>query len=70
MAELKKKPTRTTARATKEHKPVRRPTARTKKKVELTHDVIAERAYFIAIERGGGDPFQNWIDAEREVSAR
>ena len=41
---------------------------RTTKKVtpKITHDDIATRAYYIALE-GGGDPFENWIRAEREL---
>lgn len=31
-----------------------------------THEVIAERAYYIALETGG-DPFENWLRAEREL---
>jgi hypothetical protein len=34
-----------------------------------THDEIARRAYHIALERGGGDPIANWLDAERELVA-
>jgi len=34
----------------------------------VTHEQIAERAYFLALE-GGSDPFLNWITAERELAA-
>jgi Protein of unknown function (DUF2934) len=30
--------------------------------------MIAERAYSIALERGGSE-FENWLQAERELSA-
>ena len=42
-----------------------------RKKVEVTtptFDDIATRAYFIHLE-AGGDPFENWIRAERELVA-
>lgn len=35
---------------------------------ELSHEAIATRAYFIAIERGGpGDPVADWLLAEQEL---
>jgi len=39
---------------------------------ELSHDAIAERAYHIYLERGAtpGDPFQDWLTAERELRQR
>ena len=34
----------------------------------LSHEAIATRAYFIAIERGGpGDPVADWLLAEQEL---
>lgn len=30
---------------------------------------VAERAYYISLE-AGGDPFANWLRAERELAAR
>jgi len=34
-----------------------------------THDEIARRAYFIALERGfSNDPLADWLAAERELS--
>ena len=39
-----------------------------KKKAAPTRDAIAERAYYIALERGG-QPFENWLQAERELAA-
>ena len=32
----------------------------------ITHDDIATRAYFISLDRGG-DAFENWLRAEREL---
>ena len=39
-----------------------------KKKVEITQEHIATRAYFIHLEEGG-DPQTNWLRAERELVA-
>jgi hypothetical protein len=58
VAEARKKPVRAVARKT-----VRR------KQVEVTHEAVAERAYYIALEQGGGRPFENWLQAERELAA-
>ena len=33
-----------------------------------SRDAIEQRAYFIAIERGGGDPLDNWLTAEAELT--
>lgn len=33
------------------------------------HGEIAERAYFIHIEEGGRDEVENWLRAERELTA-
>ena len=41
---------------------------RKKKAGAPAHDAIAERAYYIALERDGGDAFENWIQAERELA--
>jgi hypothetical protein len=30
---------------------------------------ISERAYFIHLEQGGSDEFENWLRAERELTA-
>ena len=54
-------------------KPVRRRTRVTKPKAvagqpEPTHAEISERAYFIALEQGGGDEVANWLRAERELA--
>ncbi len=50
-----------------ERKSARKATATRTKRVEITHDHIAERAYFLSLERGG-DPFANWLQAERELA--
>jgi hypothetical protein len=34
-----------------------------------SYDEIAERAYFIHLEQGGGDDVGNWLRAERELTA-
>jgi len=52
--------TKTTTR-----KPATRRTTRTEK-VEITHDHIATRAYYIHLEEGG-DAHENWMRAEREL---
>ena len=56
------KPTKTTTR-----KPAttRRTTTR-REKIEITHEHIATRAYFIHLEEGG-DPQTNWLRAESEL---
>jgi hypothetical protein len=33
-----------------------------------SHDEICARAYFIALEEGGGDEVTNWLRAERELA--
>ncbi|HLM34597.1 MAG TPA: DUF2934 domain-containing protein [Gaiellaceae bacterium] len=44
--------------------------ARTPKAVSPpAHEHVAERAYYISLE-AGGDPFENWLRAERELAAR
>ena len=47
---------------------VRKPSIRRKRTAPTTatHEEIATRAYYIHLE-GGGDPFENWIRAEREL---
>jgi hypothetical protein len=52
--------TKTTTR-----KPAAKRTTR-KKKLEITAEHIATRAYFIHLEEGG-DPQSNWLRAEREL---
>lgn len=43
-----------------------------KAKVKPSHDEIADRAFQIYLERHGapGDPMQDWIRAEQELSAK
>ena len=44
------------------------PAKRTREKKVLTSpDQIAERAYFLHLERGG-DELENWLTAERELA--
>jgi hypothetical protein len=57
VTEAKRKPVRAVARKT-----VRR------KKTAPPHEAVAERAYYIALEQGG-PPFDNWLQAERELAA-
>ena len=52
--------TKTTTR-----KPATTRTRRTKK-IEVTHEHIATRAYYIHLEEGG-DAQDNWVRAEREL---
>ncbi|MGA2927515.1 MAG: DUF2934 domain-containing protein [Solirubrobacteraceae bacterium] len=33
------------------------------------HDEISQRAYYIHLEGGGSDELENWIRAERELTA-
>jgi hypothetical protein len=42
------------------------------KAMKPSHDEIAERAFQIYLERNGaqGDPMQDWIRAEQELSAK
>jgi hypothetical protein len=54
------RPTKTTTR-----KPAAKRTTTRRKTVEVAHDDIAVRAYFIHLE-GGGDAQSNWLRAERE----
>jgi hypothetical protein len=54
------KVTKTTTR-----KPAPKRTTR-KKKVDITQEHIATRAYYIHLEEGG-DPHANWLRAEREL---
>jgi Protein of unknown function (DUF2934) len=51
---------RTTAPAARKAKPRRR---------TPKHEQIAERAYFIHLEEGVHDQVQNWLRAERELTA-
>jgi len=49
--------------------PARKPAAKRttrKKQVEITHEHVSTRAYYIHLEEGG-DPQSNWLRAEREL---
>lgn len=56
-----------------ESKTSKSPAARTRtirrkpKPVIVTHEEIATRAYYLHLE-GGGDSFENWLRAERELA--
>jgi hypothetical protein len=63
MTEKPAKPARRRIRATKP-----RPVA-VLDRDQPTHAEISERAYFIALEQGGGDELANWLRAERELFA-
>ena len=39
------------------------------KRPEPSHAEIAERAYFISLQDGAADEFENWVRAERELTA-
>ncbi len=48
--------------------PVRNtPLPKPQPKKEITHEMIAQRAYFIAISGTGGSEFDNWVRAEHEL---
>ena len=47
-------------------KPAAKRTTTRRKKVEVTHEHIATRAYFVHLEEGG-DPQSNWLRAEHEL---
>jgi hypothetical protein len=46
--------------------PVRK-AVRRKKTTVPAPEAVAERAYYIALEQGG-QPFDNWLQAERELA--
>jgi hypothetical protein len=39
------------------------------KRPQPSHAEIAERAYLIHLQEGGSDEFENWVRAERELTA-
>ena len=45
---------------------VKRTVTRRKKQPAVSEDMIATRAYFLHLETGG-DAFENWLQAEREL---
>ena len=50
---------------TEKKAPARKPVVRRRKQA-ITHDQIAEHAYFLSL-RGHADPLANWLQAEREL---
>jgi hypothetical protein len=62
----------TEAAATKKPAAIKRTVTRRTKKAEepivLTWEHVATRAYYISLDQGG-DPFENWLRAERELVA-
>lgn len=53
-------------------KPVTRRTRTAKSKAKRpvpSHAEIAERAYFISLQDGASNEFENWVRAERELTA-
>jgi hypothetical protein len=53
-------------------KPVSRRVRSTKSKAKRSqpsHAEIAERAYFISLHDGASDQLENWVRAERELTA-
>jgi hypothetical protein len=58
--------------STKLPKTVSRRVRSTKSKAKRptpSHADIAERAYFISLEAGASDELENWVRAERELTA-
>ena len=55
---------------TKSKPAARKPTVRRRKRATptVTHEQIAQRAYYLSLERGE-DPLVNWLEAERELLA-
>jgi hypothetical protein len=53
-------------RTTPEKKPAARKPAVRRRRTAITHDQIAEHAYFLSL-RGHPDPLANWLQAEREL---
>jgi hypothetical protein len=58
------KPSKSAPRAST---PVRSSPVPKAQKRAITPEMIAERAYFIALSGTGGSEFDNWIRAEREL---
>ncbi len=64
-ARTKAAKTATTAAKT----PARRTTRKKAVVAELPYEHVATRAYFIHLE-SGGEPLENWLQAERELAVR
>ena len=62
----KTKKTSVTAAASAKSAPSR---VRATRRRKVTHDEIAERAYFIHLTDGVGDEVENWLRAESELMA-
>jgi hypothetical protein len=62
----KAKPTQSPVRNSAIPKPSTSPS---KKPVEITHEVISRRAYFIHLSGNGGSETDNWYRALRELRA-
>lgn len=60
------KPAKTKTKATTTTS--KRTTNRRRKTTAVSHERIAERAYFLSLERSA-DPIDNWLQAERELVA-
>ncbi len=45
-------------------------TAAKRKPAAPSHEAIATRAYFLALESGTGDELHNWLRAEDELTTR
>jgi len=69
--EARKRTTAGGEAAPKRRTPARKPaaTTRTRRTPRVTHDDIALRAYELHLG-GGADAFENWIAAERELTAK
>ena len=52
---------------TTEPKAAKKPAIRRKKKLAVTEEQIATRAYYLHLE-GGADDVDNWLRAERELA--
>ncbi len=69
MTEKPPKPARRRIRAPKAKAASVSATASSTAQREPTHGQISERAYFLALEQGGGDELGNWLRAEAELAA-
>lgn len=67
MTDQPAKPARRRIRATKPRPKANAASASAQR--EPTHDEISARAYFLALEQGGGDELGNWLRAEAELAA-
>ena len=67
----KSKSARAPTKVTRPEKPAGKAPSRRKRTAqapEPTHDEIAERAYHIYLNEGGGDPLAHWLRAEGELT--